>query len=217
MPPSSPMHASVQSSTAPLLACPDCDLLLHCARSDRDLHCPRCKARVRDADGHIDPYLASALAGLILYPAALLLPIMQIEIAGQRASNTLLGGALALWQQGHIPLAALIILSSVLAPLLQLLLTLHIALAVKLRRLPEYFPTLLKLNQHSQHWSMLEVYVIGVLVAYVKMMSEGDIAVGAGAWCLGGLLLSLILGKINFHAQWLWQHWDRYRPQEVNR
>lgn len=56
---------------------------------------------------------------------------------------------------------------------------------------------------------MLEVYAIGILVAYVKMMDDGEIHILSGSYCLAGLMISLILCAQSFNAEQAWQFWQR--------
>jgi paraquat-inducible protein A len=56
---------------------------------------------------------------------------------------------------------------------------------------------------------MLEVYAMGIIVAYVKMMDPGEVSVASGTYCLVGLLLCSILCSQYFHEEQAWQYWEQ--------
>lgn len=195
-----------------LVACPDCDLLLHrqpCKERHQG-HCPRCGARLwREEKNHDDLSLSAAIAGLCLFFPALLLPILHLDLLGQQGHNTLLSGVSQLWQADEKILAPLIFACSVLAPFLQLLLTASIGLCLRSHFFPSYFPMMLKANRRIQSLSMLEIYTMGVLVAYIKMLDPGEVSIAVGSFCLAGLLLCIILSTQYFHAAHAWQQWEQ--------
>ncbi|WP_372865161.1 paraquat-inducible protein A [Spongiibacter sp.] len=202
------------TSAARLSACPDCDLLqrLPPPQAAQRAHCPRCAAVLAEPPPRFPQLsLAAALCGLMLFIPATCLPILRFTLAGQTGSNTLAEGILRLWQQGFELLALLVLLCSLLAPLLHLLLNTFIGLCQALQRCPSSFAHCIKLSHFMQDWSMLEVYAIGILVAYVKMMDDGDIEILSGSYCLAGLMVSLILCAQSFNSERAWQFWEQPR------
>lgn len=198
-----------------LLACPDCDLLLqHEARTghDREGRCPRCNALLWGGGKHSkDIVLCAALSGLILFIPAVTLPILKLVMVGQKGSNSLLGGIYRLWMEGEQILALLVLLCSIVAPLLHLLCVFSISLFQRLRRFPGNFPQWMKWHRRMQTWSMLEVYAMGIIVAYVKMLDDGEVYIGYGTWCFALLLLSVIICNQYFREEQVWEQWDRER------
>lgn len=200
-----------QGQDAELLACPDCDLLvrLRHPRRGRQANCPRCDCLL--ALGRHNAFtrtLAAGVAGLILYLPAVTLPVLQLEMIGQTGYHSLVRGSLSLWQENHHFIALLVLLCSVVAPLLQLLLCTATALMVHSGGFPPIFPQLLKALRWAQQWSMLEVYLLGVLVAYVKMMDPGEVAVDIGIYCLAGLLLCVLICLQSFDWRSAWRQWE---------
>ncbi len=195
-----------------LLACPDCDLLLQvdAVPLDRECHCPRCDALVKEGGRYaIDLHLAAALSGLALFVPAVTAPVLRFTMVGQWGSNSLLGGVWHLWTQGEQVLSLLVLLCSVVAPFFHLLLSFGIALTLRLSRLPNNFPAWLKWHRHMQGWSMLEVYALGIIVAYVKMLDDGEVFVGIGTYCVAGVLLALILCNQYFREDIAWWRWEQ--------
>lgn len=202
-----------QASPIPknLTACPDCDMLLHTADAapDRQGHCPRCDALLWDVSNHSgDIDFVAAISGLLLFLPAMTLPVLHFSMAGQNGSNSLVGGVWRLWQENEQALAALILLCSIVAPLAHLLLATAIGLSQRLGQYPAHYPLWLKWHHRMRNWSMLEVYAIGIIVAYVKMMHDGDVLVANGTYCLAALLLCIILCNQYFRDEQAWQHWE---------
>lgn len=195
-------------------ACPDCDLLVAKPDSASDYHrqCPRCNAMLWESQrGPQSLSLAAAISGLILFIPAIGLPIMELNMVGQYGSNSLLGGVARLLSEGESALAALVLLCSVIAPFFQLLIIAWVGLCQRHEHFPYYYPTLIRTGQWMSEWSMLEVYALGALVAYIKMMDPGEISLANGAWCLAGLLVCILLSAQHFHLENAWRHWAR-RP-----
>jgi paraquat-inducible protein A len=199
-----------------LTACPDCDLLLQTAQLDHHLEgrCPRCNALLWHSAKHTDTIsFAAAISGLILFYPAITLPILKLTMVGQHGSNSLLGGIYSMWLEQERMLAVLILLCSLVAPLLHLLLTAVVCLSIRLKYFPRHFPLWLKYKCWMQSWNMLEVYAMGIIVAYIKMMHDGEVSISGGTFCVSALLLCIILCSQYFHEEQAWQHWEKNKPQ----
>ncbi len=203
---------SISQIPKDLAACPDCDLLLQTADTahNRAGRCPRCNAvlwEVSKRAGDVD--FAAAVSGLLLFFPAITLPILHFTMVGQNGSASLISGVMRLWHENEQLLAILIMLCSIVAPVCHLLLAASIGLCLRLRRYPSHFPSMVKWHHWMRSWSMLEVYAIGIIVAYVKMMSDGEVTVASGTYCLSGLLFCIILCNQYFREELAWQHWDQ--------
>ncbi|WP_415244104.1 paraquat-inducible protein A [Zhongshania sp.] len=198
-----------------LTACPDCDLLLQTAQRDHHLEgrCPRCKAVLWHSAKHTDTIsFAAAISGLILFYPAITLPILKFTMVGQHGSNSLLGGIYSMWLEQERMLAVLILLCSLVAPLMHLALTAVVCLSIRINHFPRHFPLWLKYKCWMQSWNMLEVYALGIIVAYVKMMHDGEVSISGGTFCVSALLLCIILCSQYFHEEQAWQHWEKNKP-----
>jgi len=175
-----------------LLGCPQCDLLqrpIPLATGQSAL-CSRCGATLyRSHPPTRDRALAFTLAGLVAFGVATAFPIVGLEIGGNVIRATLAGAAQALYQDGMAPLAALVAATTLLFPL-----ALLTAMAlILLRRHPggRHASVLLRTLRAARPWSMIEVFVLGVLVALAKLMHMASVAPGVGAWGLGALVVLL--------------------------
>ena len=124
----------------------------------------------------------------------------------------MLAGVARLWQEGFPALALLVCLCSLIAPFIQLLATVVVSGSQYTGTLPRAYPRWIKSAVFLQHWSMLEVYAIGILVAYVKMMDTGDVMIGNGSYCLAALILCLIATSLLFDPASAWRYWEKRQP-----
>ncbi|HEY9029186.1 MAG TPA: paraquat-inducible protein A, partial [Burkholderiaceae bacterium] len=156
-----------------LLACEECDLLhahppLEAEPTDRLLpsgrhyECRRCGGPLGLARHHaFDLPLALALAGLATLAIAHLNSVLVIEIQGQRRSTTLWGAAVALYDDGAGFLAVLVVLTTLLAPLVQLLAVVYVLAPLRSAVALPGFDRVLRAMQALRPWVMVEVYMLG--------------------------------------------------------
>lgn len=167
-----------------LLGCPECDLLqrpVPVAAGQAAL-CSRCAARLYRAPASgPDRILPLTLAGLVALGVAAAFPIIGLDIKGTPVQTTLIGAAYALYEDHMAPLAALVIATTVVYPFLAL----SAMALVKYGRKP----ALLRALRAIHPWCMVEVFVLGALVAYAKLAHMVAAAPGAGAWALGAFVV----------------------------
>lgn len=191
-----------------LIACHDCDLLQHLptAQGRARVRCVRCNC-VLDHQGHeeITAPLALALAALVLLIVSSSFPLLEFSMQGQRDSTYLVGGIQGLFGQGMPLLATVVLLTTLVAPLLHIGLLIHLYLPLWLGRRPHGFPFALRLAQTVIPWSMLEIFLLGVLVAAVKLAEQATIAAGPAAWALAGVVVLLAAASTQVHPQRLWE------------
>ncbi|MDJ0741644.1 MAG: paraquat-inducible protein A [Gammaproteobacteria bacterium] len=190
-----------------LVACPDCDLLqrLPVAAARARLACPRCGC-VLDHGGR-DPVavpLALGLTALILFVVSNSYPLLEFALSGQRDSTYLLAGIAQLYAQNAPLLASVVLFTTVLAPLLHIGLLIYIYLPLQLGQRPPAFAAALHAARVIVPWSMLEIFLLGVIVASVKLAEQASIAAGPAAWSLGLLIVVLAAASTQVHPQRLW-------------
>jgi paraquat-inducible protein A len=191
-----------------LVACHDCDLLqrLPSRAPPGRLRCARCGA-VLDRQGPdiVDLPLALALAGVVLFVLSNLYPLLEFRLQGSSDTTYLLAGIAALYGQGMPILASLVLFTTVVAPALQLGLLIYVYGALRLGWRPPGFARALRLIQAILPWSMLEIFLLGVIVAAVKLAEKASIAPGPAAWSLGLLVVLLAAAATQVHPQRLWE------------
>jgi paraquat-inducible protein A len=148
--------------------------------------------------------VALALAGLWLYVPANLLPVMRVTLLGETHEAGLLTGALALWRGGFPGVASLTLLVGSLLPLLRLLGLLYVLVPLLADRIAPQSRIVFRLNEHFTEWGMLEVYLLAMLIAVVKLREMVEIETGPGLWCFAGTVLVLVslVGATPAEAVW---------------
>src|SRR5262249_29806360 len=155
-----------------LLACPDCDLLQRLPELEpgASARCPRCDLELwRRRDDALQRALPLTLAAVVLYVVANTFPMLGLSVVGRSAATTVIGGAQQLWHDGRQLTAGLVLFTAVVAPALQIGFMLLILLVGRRTRAPRWAGTLLRHHPTTRTWSMIEVMMLGVLVALIKI------------------------------------------------
>ena len=191
-----------------LVACECCDLLHRIPRvpEGHTAKCRRCGdvLRRRPRNG-AERTLALALASSVLFVVANSFPFLAIDMHGLTTQTALLTGVVDLWQAGKQELAALVFLTIELAPAAQIALLLYVLGPLRWDRRPWRLPTAFRWLRHAQTWSMLEVFMIGILVAIVKLMAMASVVAGVALYSYV-LLMFVLSGAIAaFDPEEVWE------------
>jgi paraquat-inducible protein A len=195
-----------------LIACHECDAVYQRLRlKQREIaHCERCGAELeRNAERQLATMVPLAIACLIVFIIANSFPIVQIEVQGMRSSTTLLGAVIALSRDGMVSVAVLVLATTMLFPLLQLLILLYLLAPLPGRAgMPAFgFNLLARLLLMLRPWGMVEVFLLGVLVALIKLSSIARVIPGVALWAFAVLTILLVL-VVTFSPRYLWQMRD---------
>jgi len=192
---------------ASLIACPHCDLLqrLPDLAPGASARCPRCDNELwRRREDSLNRTLALALASAVLYIIANSVPMLGLTIVGRAASTTVLGGVETLWRDGQQIVAVLVLFTVIVAPALQIGLMLVIVLGAARSSAPRWIGTLLRHHPTTRTWSMIEVMMLGVLVALVKIADYATVIPGVALFVLGGLVFALAAMQSSFDPREVW-------------
>ncbi len=207
-----------QPDISTLTACHECDLLM--ARPDDltapQLACPRCGAVVFGSKtDSISRTLALVVAGLILYLPANFLPILKLEIMGNSSYNTMFSAVVSIYQGGLEVVALIVLFCSMLAPLFSLCLLLMVIVFVQAGKFTTILPGLFRIHGHLDSWAMLEVYIIALLVAVIKLLDMAQIHVGLGLFCFIGLMLTYIGSKVTLDRDKIWEMIEHHQQNKL--
>jgi paraquat-inducible protein A len=198
-----------------LIACPDCDLLqrLPNLAPGASARCPRCDRELwRRHEDSLDRTLALALAAGVLYVIANSVPMLGLTAVGHAASTTVLGGAQQLWHDGREIVSGLVLFTAVVSPALQIGFMLAIVLAARRARPPAWVGTLLRHHPTTATWSMIEVMMLGVLVALIKIADYAKVIPGLALFALGALVFVLAAMQASYEPR---EVWDRIEWAEA--
>lgn len=199
------------------LACPECDLLLskNTPVVGEKAHCPRCGYLLHNpSENSIMRTFSLSLTGLCLLFPANLLPIMGIKVLGNSHDGTLISGVLTLFNEGMWGVAALVFLSSVLFPFLNIVLALLISGHLLFNRANKHLSLWLRTLHHIEEWAMLEVYLLGIIVACVKLASMAELKFGLGLSAFVLLLLVTVTLASNFDSPLFWQKIEQLNAKD---
>lgn len=194
-------------STA-LTACPECDLLLKppSTGGGRKNLCPRCGCLQHQQRPHsVERVFALALTGLVLVVPANALPLLMITFLGSRSDSTLLASAAALCTAELWPVALLVFLASILVPIVNIVLALLVSGHLLLHRYHPWLAGWLHAWHHLEEWAMLEVYLLSIIVACVKLSDTVNLYLGWGLYAFVALLVVNVLLLAHFDEQNFWR------------
>lgn len=198
-------------SHATYIACHDCDLIQRRVALPRGASatCPRCGAVLykRKTDS-LDRTLALSVAGVILFIVANTFPFLAFELKGQVTHTTLSTGVRELYDADMTGLAFLVFLTTILAPMLELAGMLFILGPLRLGRRRAYMRPLFRLTRQLQPWSMMEVFMLGILVSIVKLGTMAKIVPGVALWAFALMILVVAAAAATLDAEDIWQRID---------
>lgn len=152
-------------------------------------------------------------AAAALYVPANLLPVLTLVSFGRGAPSTILGGVMELAAAGDWPLAALVFFASITVPLLKLIGLTVMLVSIRRRaqtRLRER-TVLYRIVDAIGRWSMIDVFVVSILTALVRMGFLASVYPGPGVLAFCGVVILTILAAMSFDARLMWDAAERRR------
>jgi paraquat-inducible protein A len=190
-----------------MIACHQCDLL-HRVRPLTHggvAQCMRCGAVLyRRKKDSLNRTLSLAIAGIILFVVANTYPFLAIKSEGLMQETTLLAGVKELYVQNMWELSALVLITTFLMPFIQLSGMIYVLLPLKFNRLPWRLPFIFRFLQNIQPWGMMEVFMLGILVAIVKLAKMANIIPGIALYSFAALILVLAGAMASLDPDIVW-------------
>ncbi|MFH1815172.1 MAG: paraquat-inducible protein A [Pseudomonadota bacterium] len=174
--------------------------------------CPRCGALLfRSGRRSLENTLALACAAMVLLVVANAFPLVGLNIKGQRIDTTVFGATVQLWQADMPAVATLVLVTTTLTPFVEMAALIWLVLPLMLNRRPPGFARVFRALQAAHPWAMVEVFILGILVALVKLSHLADVLPGPAM--LAFALLMLVLATISsiIEPRDLWQAWEQAR------
>ena len=191
-----------------LIACHECDLLMRRPQlvDGERAECPRCGYELYSQRHQVvRRSLALVLAALLLYVPANFLPIMQLNLLSQTTEDTVWSGVVGLYESDMQGVAVVVFLCSMVVPLLKLLCQLLVLLSIAWNIGRGYGLLFYRIYHHLRDWGMLEVYLMGILVAIVKLADIADLSLGIGLVCFVALLLVQVWLEVTMSPHQIWR------------
>ena len=192
------------------MACHECDLLQHIPALPLNgaAVCPRCGAALqRSRPNSLERTLALTLAGLVLFMVANTFPFLSFKVEAQVRETTLITGIVTLYQQGLPELAVVVMLTTILVPLIQLLGMLYVLLPLSANRQAPMMMQVFRWVKTLQPWSMMEVFLLGILVSIVKLAKMAKIVPGIAVFAFLALIVVMAASATTLDPHIVWEKW----------
>ena len=190
-----------------LISCHSCHLL--CRRGDVGtvMTCPRCGTRLHSRKPNsIHRTWALVLAALIFYIPANVLPVTTVISFGKGQSDTIMSGVIYFIYSGMWPIALVIFVASVFVPLMKLLLLSFLLITVqrKTRWRQKDRTRLYRITEVIGRWSMVDIFVVTILVALVNLGALASIQAGPGAVFFCAVVIITMFAAMSFDPRLIW-------------
>lgn len=214
-------HAPIEATSGDvaageLIACPTCDLLHGAVAVPRGgrLRCRRCgTVLLTGRPGVVDRALAAAVASVVLMLGAVFFPFLDLSVAGLTRSASVLDAALAFSGPLMVPLALATALLIVVIPILRASALGYTLLPLRLGRAPAPGAArAFRLATALKPWAMAEIFILGVVVALVKVGGMASITLGPAFWAMASLVLLVVYEGASLCERTIWLMLERARP-----
>ena len=197
------MNRPATARSLGLARCHDCSLLVAAHLET----CPRCGAHLhlRKPDS-LGRTTALVLAALVLYLPANLLPITVTTAIGTRQADTILSGVIYFMQTGSWEIASVIFIASVFVPFAKLIILVLLLVSVRFRWRwrPRDRTVLYRLTELVGRWSMVDIYVVTILVALVRLGAVATIEAGPAAVYFAAVVVLTMFAAESFDPRLIW-------------
>ena len=200
----------IQVVQTQLIACHTCHLL--CSLPSRGFHglvCPRCGAHLHlRKPNSIARTWSLILAAAIFYIPANVLPITIITSLGKEQSDTIISGVMYFISAGMWPIALVIFVASVFVPLLKLLTLGYLCFSVQRKSgwRPVDRTKIYRMTEVVGRWSMVDVYVVTILVAMVNLGALANVEAGPAAIYFCGVVIVTMFAAMSFDPRLIWDN-----------
>jgi paraquat-inducible protein A len=191
------------------LICHECHQLNARQAHQPRQHCQRCGARIHGRrPNSLARTWALLLTAAILYLPANLLPIMTVNSLGKGSASTIMSGVVTLMGHGMLMIAAVVFIASILVPTFKL-----VGIALLLFSVQRHQPMsprqrilMYRFIEWIGRWSMLDIFVIAILVALVQFGNLASIEPGPGAAAFAGVVIVTMLAALTFDPRLIWDN-----------
>jgi paraquat-inducible protein A len=192
-----------------VMVCPACDLAHRRAAPPPQgrTECVRCRAPLQRPESRpIETAIALAICALVLLVLSNAYPLVEMHVNGATRDTTLVGAAWGMYQQHYPTLAALVLLTTVIAPLVQIIALLYLLIPLWRGRRARGQSAMFRVLMWVRRWSFMEVFMLGSLVALVRLSSYTHVIPGVSLWSCALLMIGLsALTTVSSPEQfWAW-------------
>jgi paraquat-inducible protein A len=208
--------AAATALAAGCASCHDCGLLSQLPHGHaHGARCARCGAALHARKPEsVQRTWAYVIAAAVCYVPANAFPVMTVTSLGKPQSDTILSGVIYLLHHGMWPLALVVFVASVFVPLMKLVILVFLLVSVQRRSRwrPVERTRLYRLTEAIGRWSMVDIYVVTILVALVKLGNLATIEAQLGAVFFGAVVVLTMLAAESFDPRLIWDESEARNP-----
>ena len=197
-----------------LSVCHECDLLnrVPALPPDRAARCLRCgHVLFRNPANCVEKTLSLSVSALILWVVANVFPFLSFGLPGNLVETNLVSGVVSLYEQGQPILSVVVLITSIIAPALQIAGLIYVLAPLNRGlRLPQS-KRVMRWMGHLKPWSMMEVFMLGILVSMVKLGGMADVIPGVALWAFCCLIVVLSWALSTLEPRVIWEKLDDAR------
>jgi len=191
------------------ISCHSCHLLcrINFSKIGRSLVCPRCGSTLHQRKPNsLKRTWALVLAAIVLYIPANLLPVTIVISLGKAQADTIMSGVIYFISTGMWPIALIIFVASILVPMLKLVILTFLLITVQRKSAwrPKDRTRLYRITEAVGRWSMVDIYVVTILVALVNLGNLATIKAGPGAGFFAAVVVITIFAAMSFDPRLIW-------------
>ena len=199
------------------ISCHSCHLLSRMPADHKGGHleCPRCGAALHQRKPNsISRTWALVLAAIVCYIPANVLPITVVTSLGTEQADTIMSGVIYFLLHGSWPIALIIFVASVFVPMLKLIILTFLLISVQRKTSwrQKDRTRLYRLTEVVGRWSMVDIYVVTIMVALVKMGALATIEAGPAALYFGAVVVITMFAAMSFDPRLIWD--TKEQPHE---
>ena len=206
------LHVRGPVSTQSIRECPGCGLFQAVPPLPSNAHacCVRCGTTLQRT--HVDSNnraLALATASLAFYLVAIFAPFLSVDVVGQRRATTMISLPGAFVSDGAWELAILVVFTTVVMPLTKIGVVMGVLLGLRVAEPPRILPRVFGLYQMIGPWAMIEVFLLGVFVAFTRLGAIATVQVGEALYAVGALMMTMVATDFVLDSDAVWGAMER--------
>ena len=201
------LHGWLSAAQCGLVQCHDCGLLAKAPAHAHELCCPRCGASVhRRKPDSLARTWAFLFSAMVLYIPANVLPVMYTSSLFGAEKDTIMSGVVYLWTSGSWLLALVVFVASIAVPMLKIIAIAFLSISTQFHShwSPEQRTRIYRGVELVGRWSMLDIYVITMLVALVQFKALATIQAGPAAIAFGAVVVLTMFAAMSFDPRLIW-------------
>ena len=196
---------------AGMISCQDCHLVCRMPqlRKSSGMICPRCGSRIHQRKPNsLSRTWALVITALILYVPANVLPISITTAMGSSQGDTIISGVIYFIESGSWPIGLIIFTASIFVPVLKILALIYLLVSVqrKSQKRPLDRTRLYRIVEVVGRWSMVDIFVITIMAALIKLGVLANFKAGPAAVYFGAVVVVTIFAAMSFDPRLIWDN-----------